>query len=64
MELSDGFDFAGYSILRSSENTMAGVGTLMLKKTLDLQESQGNEMVRLMEQSVNPRLGRNIDIRI
>lgn len=64
MEISDGFDFAGYSVLRSTANTMAGVNTLMLKKTMDLQEAEGNELVQMMEQSVNPGLGRNIDIRI
>lgn len=64
MEISDGFDFAGYSVLRSSANIMQGFETQMLKKTLDLQKIQGNEIVQMMEQSVNPGLGRNIDIRI
>lgn len=64
MEISDGFDFAGYSIMRSQANVMAGIGTMMLKKTMDLQEAQGSQMVQMMEQSVNPGLGQNIDIRI
>lgn len=64
MEISDGLDIAGYSIMRSQANAMAGVETLMLKKTMDLQEAQGSQMVQMMEQSVNPGLGQNIDIRI
>lgn len=64
MEISDGLDIAGYSVMRSAANVMQGVETQMLKKTLDLQEMQGNEIVQMMEQSVNPGLGRNIDIRI
>ena len=40
------------------------VGTAMLKKAMDMQEIQGNQLVQMMEQSVNPGLGRNIDIRV
>lgn len=37
------------------------VGTGMLDKTLDLNETLGNDMVRMMERSVNPHIGGNID---
>ena len=36
----------------------------MLSKTLDTMEQSGAMMIRLMEQSVNPHLGQNIDISI
>lgn len=43
-------------------NTDAGV--LMLSKNLDLIETMGDGMVKMMEQSVAPHLGANIDISI
>lgn len=43
-------------------NTDAGV--LMLSKNLDLIETMGDGMVKMMEQSVTPHLGANIDISI
>lgn len=64
MEISEGLDIAGYSVMRSQANIMQGIETQVLKKTLDLQKMQGNELVQMMEQSVNPGLGQNIDIRI
>lgn len=62
MEIGDGFDIAAYSMMNAQAKIADVVGLQMLKKTMDLQEIQGNELVRMMEQSVNPGLGRNIDI--
>lgn len=62
MEIGDGFDIAAYSMMNAQAKIADAVGVQMLKKTMDLQEIQGNELVRMMEQSVNPGLGRNIDI--
>ena len=61
MEISDGMDIASYAIMNSQ---LQGVSTQVLKKTMDLQEAQGIQLVQMMEQSVNPGLGQNIDIRI
>ena len=36
----------------------------MLSKTLDTMEQSGAMMIKLMEQSVNPHLGQNIDISV
>ena len=62
MELADGIDIAAYSIAHSEVQMMQGVSTAILAKTLDMAEIQGAELTRLMELSVNPDLGSNIDI--
>lgn len=64
MELGDGLDIASYSIMNSQANVMGGVGVQMLKKTMNLQQMQGDQIVQMMERSVNPGLGQNIDIRV
>lgn len=64
MEICDGLDVASYSSLNSQARVAQSVGTAMLKKIMDMQEIQGNQLVQMMEQSVSLGLGRNIDIRI
>ena len=64
MEISDGLDISSYSAINSQNQVTQDVGTAMLKKAMDMQEIQGNQLVQMMEQSVNPGLGRNIDIRV
>ena len=64
MEISDGMDIASYAMMNSQLQISQGVSTQVLKKTMDLQEAQGTQLVQMMEQSVNPGLGQNIDIRI
>lgn len=62
MELSDGMDIVGYSTMNAQNEVMAAVSVNVLKQTLDMQEMMGAEMVQMMEQSVNPHLGGNVDI--
>lgn len=64
MEIRDGLDVAAYSVANARAKVEQGVGIAMLKKAMDLQEMQGDQLAQMMEQSVNPGLGRNIDIRI
>lgn len=64
MELSDGIDIATYSMMNAQAATMQSIGTGVLKKTMDLQKIQGAQLTQMMELSVNPNLGGNIDIRI
>ncbi len=64
MEISDGMDITAYAMMNSQIQIQQGVNTQLLKKTMDLQEAQGSQLVQMMEQSVNPGLGQNIDIRI
>ena len=58
---------------RSSSSLMSSVGGIkapskigvaMLSKALDTQETMGAEMVKMMEQSVNPHIGANIDVSV
>ena len=64
MEISDGIDVAAYYVANAQTKVEQGIGTGMLKKAMDMQEVMGAQLVQMMEQSVNPGLGRNIDIRI
>lgn len=64
MEISDGFDIASYSVANASMNVLSRVSVAMLDKTLDLQQMAGDNIAKMMEMSVNPSVGGNIDIRI
>lgn len=64
MELSDGMDIAAYSMMNAQYQTMQAIGTSVLAKTLDIMEAQGVQSASIMEQSVNPSLGANIDVRL
>lgn len=38
------------------------IGMAVLSKSLDTAEIAGQDMIKMMEQSVNPYLGQNVDI--
>lgn len=57
-------DIASLSTALSMTQVNNDVGTLMLSKQLDTMENMGDSMIKLMEQSVNPHIGGNIDISI
>ncbi len=40
------------------------VGVALLGKSLDTMEDMGEGMVKMMESSVTPELGQNIDVRV
>ncbi len=40
------------------------VGTAMLAKSIDTAEELGDDMVKMMEQSVTPQLGSNFDVSV
>jgi hypothetical protein len=40
------------------------VGIAVLAKSLDFTQQQGAQMVQLLQQSVQPNLGRNLDIKV
>ena len=50
--------------MNAQTQTMQAIGTGILAKTLDTAEAAGAQLVQMMEQSVNPHLGGNIDIMI
>lgn len=64
MDMDLGMDIASYSMANATNNLMQSVGVSMLSKTLDSQEMQGDELAKMMEMSVNPNVGANIDIRL
>lgn len=52
------------NIALSDTGSMDAIDISILKKTLDTVETNGNMLTRMMEQSVNPNIGANIDIRL
>ncbi len=55
-------DIAALSTAMSMADVQSQVGVAMLSKSLDTVEDLGDGMVKMMEASVNPNLGQNIDI--
>ena len=64
MDLSLGMDIVSYASANAIQSTQSQVSVAMMKKTLDMQEAVGSQLVQMMEQSVNPALGGTIDIHI
>lgn len=57
-------DIAALSTAMSMNNLQSDVGIAMLSKSLDTLEDAGDGMVKMMEASVLPNLGQNIDYSI
>lgn len=57
-------DIPTLSVAMSQMNTLNQYSIAMLSKTLDTVEQSGDMMIKMMEQSVNPHLGQNIDITV
>ncbi len=55
-------DIASLSTALSMTRLNNDIGVLMLSKQLDTAEAMGDSIIKLMEQSATPNLGRNIDI--
>ncbi len=62
MDMDLGMDIAGYSVANASANVQQSVSVAMLSKTLDVQQMQGDQLTKMMEMSVTPSVGGNIDI--
>lgn len=45
-------------------DSMNMIDISILKKSLDTVEQNGDFLIQMMEQSINPNLGSNIDIRL
>lgn len=52
---------ANLSVAMSQNRLASDVSTAMLDKTMDTWKEQGAEMVKMMEASVQPYLGQNIN---
>lgn len=55
-------DITALSTILSYQNTNNDISILMLSKSLDLIDTMGEGMKKIMEQSVLPHLGNTIDI--
>ena len=52
------------SLSVSGTSNMNAIDTALLRKSLDAVETNGAMLTQMMEQSVNPNIGANIDIRL
>lgn len=52
---------ADYSMMMSQNQLMTNVSTEILSMTLDSFQGQASEVVKMMEASVQPNLGQNIN---
>lgn len=57
-------DITEISLANVQASTMSSVGIAVLGMSMDTQEVLGDEMVKMMEQSVNPHIGGNIDVSV
>ena len=55
-------DITSLSMGLARQNLCTQVSVAVLDKTLDTVESNGEDLIKMMEQSVQPELGQNIDI--
>lgn len=62
MELS--MDIANLATMMKMAELSQEIGTAVLGQSLDMIETMGEGMIKIMESSVNPELGQNIDVRI
>lgn len=51
-------------IMLTDTRNMNMIDMSILKKSLDTAETNGNMLIQMMEQSINPNVGSNIDIRL
>lgn len=52
------------STVLSNANPSSAVGIAMLNKALDTDQETGEALTRMLERSVNPLVGQNIDVRV
>lgn len=62
-------DIAGVSMEMANISLQTKVGTAVLSKAMDTNEALGNGLIQMidaaaMEQSVNPNVGGNFDLRV
>lgn len=62
-------DIGAISMQLAMSRNLSDVGTAMLSKTMDIQESEGAGIVQMMnaagmELSVNPHIGSNFDMSV
>ena len=48
----------------SNANTSSAIGMKLLDKALDMDQANGEALTQMLERSVNPLVGQNIDVRL
>ena len=56
-------DIAALSMAMSQMNARTEANVSIMKKTIDQAETIGQDVVKMLEQSVRPHIGGNLDIR-
>ena len=56
-------DIAALSVVAHQAGLMQKVGTAVLKKAMNTAEDNSDSMIKMMEQSVKPYLGTNLDLK-
>ena len=57
-------DITGLSMALSNVSVSNDVSTAVLSMSLDQYQEMGAEMTKMMERSVTPQLGQNIDLQV
>lgn len=57
-------DISSLSTSMSLTNLQMDVGYSMLAKSMEAAENAGDAITKIMEQSVNPNIGSNIDVSV
>lgn len=57
-------DIAALSMAMAQDRVMTDVGTALLSKAIDQGQETGDTLTKMMELSVNPDIGGNIDISV
>lgn len=64
MEITDVGQIPGISMALAQGDVMSKVGTSLLSKTLDVASAEMANITKMMELSVNPNIGGNLDISV
>ncbi|MDJ0333479.1 YjfB family protein [Planococcus sp. S3-L1] len=56
-------DIAALSMAMSQMNVRTEANVSIMKKTIDQAETNGQDIVKMLEQSVRPHIGSRLDIR-
>lgn len=57
-------DIAEFSMINSQSQLMYNVSVAVTKMSMDTAKAAGENLIKMMEQSVNPSVGSNIDIKL
>lgn len=61
---SDTMNIAGLSVDYSAASVNGDIGVLMLGKSLDMVDTMGAGMQKILESAADPNVGQNLDISV